>query len=59
MPEDVLTPPGVLASSESSAEEPQRIPYYGSTQENQCLLSAQPSASVGRTSTPEGRQAEE
>ena len=59
MLEDVLTPTGVSASSESSVEEPQRTPYYGSTQENQHLPSAQPSASVGRTPTLEGRQAEE
>ena len=59
MPEDVLIPPIVLASSESLEEEPQWIPNYGSTQGNQHLLSAQPSAPVSRTPTPEDRQAEE
>ena len=59
MPEDVLIPPVVSASSESLEEEPQRIPNYGSTQGNQCLLSAQPSAPVSRAPTPEDRQAEE
>ena len=59
MPEDVLTPPVVLASSESLEEEPQWIPDYSSTQGNQCLLSAQLSAPVGRTPTLEDRQAEE
>ena len=59
MLEDVLIPPVVLASSESLEEEPQRIPDYGSTQGNQHLLSAQPSAPVSRTPTPEDQQAEE
>ena len=59
MPKDVLTPPVVLASSESLAEEPQWIPDYGSTQGNQCLPNAQPSAPVDRTPTLEDRQAEE
>ena len=59
MQEDVLTPPVVSASSESLAEEPQRIPDYGSTQGNQHLPSAQPSAPVGGTPTPEDCQAEE
>ena len=49
MLEDVLTPHVVLASSESLAEEPQRIPDYGSTQGNQHLPSAQLSAPVSRT----------
>ena len=59
MPEDVLIPPVVSASSESLEEEPQWIPDYSSTQGNQCLPSAQPSAPVGRTPTPEDWQAEE
>ena len=59
MPEDVLIPPVVSASSESLEEEPQQIPNYSSTQGNQHLPSAQPSAPVGRTPTPEDRQAEE
>ena len=59
MPEDVLIPPVVLASSESLEEEPQRIPNYSSTQGNQRLPSAQPSAPVCRTPTPEDWQAEE
>ena len=59
MPEDVLTPPVVLASSESLAEEPQWIPDYGSTQGNQCLPSAQPSAPVSGTPALEDQQAEE
>ena len=59
MPEDVLTPPGVSASSESSVEEPQRIPYYGSTQKNQHLPSVQLGSSVCRIPTPEGQQAKE
>ena len=59
MPEDVLTTPVVSASSESLAEEPQQIPDYSSTQGNQHLPSAQPSAPVSGTSTPEYRQAEE
>ena len=58
MPEDVLTPPVVLASSESLEEEPQWIPDYDSTQGNQRLPSAQPSAPVSGTPTPEDRQAE-
>ena len=59
MLEDVLTPPVVSASSESLEEEPQRIPNYSSTQGNQHLLSAQPSAPVSRTPSPEDWQAEE
>ena len=59
MPEDVLIPPVVLASSKSLEEDPQQIPDYGSTQGNQHLPSAQPSAPVGRTPTPEDWQAEE
>ena len=59
MPEDVLIPPVVSASSESLEEEPQWIPNYGSTQGNQHLPSAQPSAPVSRTPTPEDWQAEE
>ena len=59
MPEDLLIPPVVSASSESLEEEPQRIPNYSSTTGNQCLPSAQPSAPVGRTPTLEDRQAEE
>ena len=59
MPENVLTPPVVSASSESLVEEPQWIPDYGSTQGNQHLLSTQPSAPVSGTPTPEERQAEE
>ena len=59
MPEDVLTPPVVSASSESLVEEPQWIPDYSSTQGNQHLPSAQLSAPVSGTSTPEDRQAEE
>ena len=55
MLEDVLIPPVVSASSESLEEEPQRIPDYGSTQGNQCLPSAQPSAPFGRTPTLEDR----
>ena len=58
MPEDVLTPPVVSASSESLEEEPQRIPDYSSTQGNQHLPSAQVSAPVGRTPTPEDWQVE-
>ena len=59
MLEDVLIPPVVSASSESLEEEPQRIPNYSSTQGDQHLPSAQPSAPVSRTPTPEDRQAEE
>ena len=59
MPEDVLIAPVVSASSESLEEEPQQIPDYSSTQGNQHLPSAQPSAPVSRTPTPEDRQAEE
>ena len=59
MPEDVLTPPVVLASSESLAEETQWIPDYGSTQGNQHLPSAQLNASVCRTPTSEDQQTEE
>ena len=55
MPEDVLTPPVVLASSESLAEEPQRIPDCGSIQGNQRL----PNAPVSGTPTLEDWQAEE
>ena len=59
MPEDVLIPPVVLASSESLEEEPQWILDYGSTQGNQCLPSAQPSAPASMTPTLEDWQAEE
>ena len=59
MQEDVLIPPEVSASSKSLEEEPKQIPKYGSTQGNQCLLSAQPSAPVGGTPTLEDWQAEE
>ena len=59
MPEDVLIPLVGSASSESLEEEPQWIPNYGSTQGNQRLPSAQPSAPVGRTPTLEDQQAEE
>ena len=59
MPEDVLIPPVVSASSGSLEEEPQRIPDYGSTQGNQHLLSAELSAPVGRTPTLMDQQAEE
>ena len=59
MLEDVLIPPVILASSESLEEEPQQISDYGSTQGNQHLLSAQPSAPVGRTPTLEDWQTEE
>ena len=59
MPEDVLTPPVVSASSESLVEEPQWIPDYGSTQGNQHLPSAQLSAPVGGTPTLEDWHAEE
>ena len=59
MPEDVLTPPGVSASSESLVGEPQQSPDYSYTQGNQHLPSAQPSAPVSRTPTLEDRQAEE
>ena len=55
MPEDELISPVVLASSESLTEEPQWTPGYSSTQGNQHLLSAQPSAPVGVTPTPEDR----
>ena len=59
MPEDVLNPPVVSASSKSLEEEPQWIPVYGSTQGNQHLPSAQLSAPVGGTPTLENWQAEE
>ena len=59
MPEDVLIPPVVSASSESLEEEPQWIPDYSSTQGNQHLSSAQPSAPGRRTPTLEDWQAEE
>ena len=59
MLKDVLIPPGVLASSVSSMEEPQRIPYYDTTQENQHLPSVQPGSSVSSIPTLEGRQAKE
>ena len=59
MPEDVLIPPVVLTSSGSSEEEPQQILDYGPNQGNQRLLSAQLSALVGRTPTPEDRRTEE
>ena len=59
MLEDVLIPPVVSASSESLEEEPQWIPNYSSTQGDQRLPSAQLSAPVSRTPTPEDWQAEE
>ena len=59
MLEDVPTPTGVLASSESSAEKPQWIPDNGSNQGKQCLPSAQLSTPLSRTPTSEDWQAEE
>ena len=59
MPEDVLIPPVVSASSGLLEEEPQWIPDHGPNQGNQSLPSAQPSAPVSGTSMSEDRRTEE
>ena len=53
MPEDVLIPPVVSASSRSSEEEPQWIPDHSPNQGNRHLPSAQLSTPVSQTYTPE------
>ena len=59
MPEDVLIPPVVSASSGSLEEGPQQTPDHGPNQGNRCLLSVQSNTPVSRTSMPEDRQTEE
>ena len=44
MPEDVLVPPVVSASSGSSGEEPQQTPDHGPDPGNQCQPNTQPNA---------------
>ena len=59
MPEDVLIPPVVSASSESSEEGPQQTPDHGPNQGNRHLPRVQSNTLVSQTSTPEDRQTEE
>ena len=59
MPEDVLIPPVVSASSGSSEEGHQQTPDHGPNQGNWHLLSVQPNTPVSRTSMPEDRWTEE
>ena len=59
MPEDVLIPPVVSASSGSLEEGPQHTPDHGSNQGNQHLPSVQLNTPVSRTSMPEDRRTEE
>ena len=59
MPEDVLIPPVVSASSGSLEEGPQQTPDHGPNQGNLRRSSVQLNTPVSRTSTPEDRQNEE
>ena len=59
MPQDVLIPPVVSASSGSSEEGHQQTPDHGPNQGNRCLPSVQPNTPVSQTSTPEDRWTEE
>ena len=59
MPEDVLIPPVVSASSGSLEEETQQTPDHGPNQGNRRLPSVQPNTPVSQTSTPEDRWTEE
>ena len=59
MPEDVLIPPVVSASSGSSEEGPQQTPDHGPNQGNWRPLSVQPITPVSRTSMPEDRWTKE
>ena len=59
MPEDVLIPPVVSASSGSLEEGPQQTPDHGPNQGNLHRPSVQLNTPVSRTSTPEDRQNEE
>ena len=59
MPEDVLIPPVVSASSGSSEEGPQQTPDHGPIQGNWHLPSVHPNTPVSRTSMPEDRWTEE
>ena len=59
MPEDVLIPPVVSASSGLLEEGPQQTPDHGPNQGNRHLPSAQLSTPVSQTSTPEDRWTEE
>ena len=59
MPEDVLIPPVVSASSGSSEEGPQQTPDYSPNQGNRRLPSVQPNTPVSQTSPSEDRQTEE
>ena len=59
MPEDVLIPPVVSASSGLSEERPQPTPDHGPNQGNRCLPSVQPNTPVSQTSMPEDRWTEE
>ena len=59
IPEDVLIPPVVSASSGSLEEGPQQTPDHGPNQRNQHLLSVQLNTPVSRTSTQEDRWTEE
>ena len=59
MPEDVLTPLVVSASSRSSEEGPQQTPNHGPNKGNRRLPSVQLNIPVSQTSTPEDRWTEE
>ena len=59
MPEDLLIPPVVSASSGSSEEGPQQTPDHGPNQGNWRLPSVQLNTPVSRTSMPEDRRTEE
>ena len=59
MPEDVLIPPGVSASSRLLEEDPQHISDHGPNQGNQCLSNTQPNDPVGPTTGLEDGRTEE
>ena len=59
MPEDVLIPPVISASSGLLEEGPQQTPDHGPNQGNRHLLSVQPNTRVSQTSMPEDRRTEE
>ena len=59
MPEDVLIPPVVSASSGSSEEGPQQTPDHSPNEGNRHLLSVQPNTPVSQTSMLEDRWTEE
>ena len=59
MPEDVLIPPVVSASSGSSEEGPQQTPDHDPNQGNRRLSNPQPNTPASQSSTSEDRQMEE